>query len=157
MTDQSPAVVCRLLIEAINANDLDAAEKYIAAEAVNHVAPPGTEPGVKGFRAGWEMLKGAFPDFHFVIEQSVESGDTVSSRYTNIGTQEGEFAGIPASGRTMEVLGLDMVRVRDGQVVEHWAVMDMAAIAAQLGAGAGGNDGGDGGDHDGDSEDDADG
>jgi predicted ester cyclase len=68
-----------------------------------------------------------------VIEQSVESGDTVSNRYTNIGTQEGDFAGIPAPGRRMEVLGLDMIRVRDGQVVEHWAIMDQAAIAEQLG------------------------
>jgi predicted ester cyclase len=133
MSDQSAAKVCQLLIEAINANDLDTAETYIAPEAVNHAAPPGTEPGVKGFRAGWEALKTAFPDFHFVIEQSVESGEMVCSRYTNIGTQEGDFAGMPASGRRMEVVGLDMVRVRDGLVVEHWALLDQAAIAEQLG------------------------
>jgi steroid delta-isomerase-like uncharacterized protein len=132
-TELGPAAVCRLLIEAINAGDLDRAEQYIAPDAVNHIAPPGTPPGIEGFRSGWEMLKGAFPDFHFVIEATVENGDTCSSRYTNIGTQEAEFAGIPASGKTMEVLGIDFVRVRGGQVVEHWAVMDQAAIAEQLG------------------------
>lgn len=129
---EGPAAVCRRLIEAINAGDLDLAETFIAENAVNHIAPPGTEPGVKGFRSGWDALHGAFPDWQFVIESSVEQGDTVCSRYTNRGTQEGDFFGIPASGRRMEALGLDMVRVRDGQVIEHWAVMDMAAIQAQL-------------------------
>lgn len=136
MSDRSPAKVAQLIIEALNAGDLDTAETYIAPEAVNHAAPAGTPPGVKAFRAGWEALRAAFPDFHFVIEQSVESGDMVCSRYTDLGTHKGDFAGLPASGRRMEVLGLDMIRVRDGLVVEHWTLLDVPALMQQLGGGA---------------------
>jgi predicted ester cyclase len=128
-----PTEVVRLLIEALNDGDFATAETFIAPDAVNHAAPPGTEAGVKGFRGGWEMLRSAFPDFHFTLEHSVESGDTVSSRYTNRGTQDGEFLGQPATGRSFEALGLDMVRIRGGQVVEHWALFDVPQMLAQLG------------------------
>jgi steroid delta-isomerase-like uncharacterized protein len=135
MSDRSPATIAQLVIEALNAGDLDTAETYIADEAVNHAAPPGTPPGPKAFRAAWEMLRGAFPDFHFVIEESVEAGELVCSRYTDSGVQKGEFAGLPASGRRMEILGLDMIRVRDGLVVEHWSLLDVPALMQQLGGG----------------------
>jgi steroid delta-isomerase-like uncharacterized protein len=132
-----PTEVVRRLIDALNAGDFDRAEKYIAPDAVNHAAPPGTKPGVTGFRSAWEALRSGFPDFRFTIEHSVESGDVVASRYRNRGTQKGEFMGLPATGRSFQALGLDMVRVRDGQVVEHWALFDLAQMRAQLQAGQG--------------------
>lgn len=60
------------------------------------------------------------------IEHNVASGDTSVNRYTLRGTHT-------ASGRRYEILGLDMVRVRNGKVVEHWALLDADAMRAQLG------------------------
>jgi predicted ester cyclase len=127
-----PTDVVRRVIDALNAGDFDRAEKYIAPDAVNHAAPPGTKRGPAAFRPAWEALRASFSDFRFTIEHSVESGETVANRYMNRGTQTGEFTGRPATGRSFQALGLDMVRVRDGQVVEHWAILDLAQIQAQL-------------------------
>src|SRR5687768_17135602 len=120
-------VVCRV-IESLNAGDFDRAESFIAADAVNH-AVPDSSSGSAAFRQAWETLWSAFPDWQFDIEESVEAGDTVANRYTNRGTHQGEFMGKSATGRSVTVLGLDLVRVRDGQVVEHWALIDQTALA----------------------------
>ena len=53
---------------------------------------------------------------------------------TMTGTHEGEFMGIAATGRRMEVPGMDLVRIRDGKAVEHWGVTDNLAMMQQLGA-----------------------
>jgi predicted ester cyclase len=129
----SPREVVHRLVAALNAGDFDTAESLIDTHAVNHAAP-GNPVGVAAFRQSWDDLRSAFPDWHFTIEHSVEAGDTVASRYTNRGTQQGVFMGKPATGRRITVFGLDMVRVRDGRVVEHWALIDQAALAAQLGS-----------------------
>jgi predicted ester cyclase len=129
----SPAEVVKNVIDLVNAGDLDAAETFIAPDAVNHAAAPGAQPGTAAFRQGWEALRKAFPNWTFTIEHSITDGDVVSNRYLNRGTQDGEFAGRPATGRSCTALGLDMVRVRGGKVVEHWALLDLAAMGEQLG------------------------
>ena len=128
-----PADVVRRVIDLLNTGDLDAAEKLIAPDAVNHAAPPGTPPGPGAFRPAWEQVRSAFPDWTFTIERSVTDGDLVANRYTNRGTQTGEFAGHMAAGKSFTALGLDLVRVRDGLVAEHWALLDLASMGEQLG------------------------
>ena len=135
MTEKTnaPAEVVRRVIDLLNTGDLDAAEKLIAPDAINHAAPPGGGAGPAAFRPAWEAVRAAFPDWLFMIDQSVTDGDLVCCRYTNTGTQQGEFGGYPATGKSFSALGLDMVRVRDGRVVEHWALLDLAAMGEQLG------------------------
>jgi len=118
----SPAEVVWSLITALNARDVDAAHALIAEDSVNHVALPGTDPGKDGWRDIWTLLFDAFPDFSITIEQTVEQGDTVATRYTHRGTQEKEFLGQQPSGRSFVALGLDMIKVRDGLIVEHWGL-----------------------------------
>jgi steroid delta-isomerase-like uncharacterized protein len=125
--------VVHRVIELLNVGDLDGAERFIAPDAVNHAAPADAERGPAGFRPAWEELRTAFPDWTFRIDDSALDGDVVFNRYTNTGTQRGAFAGHPAKDRSFTALGLDMVKVRDGQVVEHWALLDLAAMASQLG------------------------
>lgn len=118
----SPADVVRRLIAALNARNLDAAHALLAHDSVNHVALPGTDPGKDGWREIWTLLFDAFPDFSTTIEQTVEQGDTVATRYTHRGTQAKEFLGQPPSGSSFVALGLDMIKVRDGAIVEHWGL-----------------------------------
>jgi steroid delta-isomerase-like uncharacterized protein len=118
----SPADVVRSLIAALNARHLDAALALVAEDSFNHVALPGTHPGRDGWTVIWRMLFSAYPDFTITIEQTVEQGDTVATRYTHRGTQTGEFMGQPPSGKSFVALGLDMIKVRDGLIVEHWGL-----------------------------------
>jgi predicted ester cyclase len=127
-SDLSPAEVVTRLTDAFNAGDFDLAMSYVADDAVNH-GPPATA-SLREWRAGWEATRAGFPDIHAEVEHIVEQGDTACRRLRLSGTSAG--GPIPAGAR-FDVVGLDMVRVRNGQVVEHWALGDSATMAAQLG------------------------
>jgi ketosteroid isomerase-like protein len=88
----------------------------------------GDHYGIEARRRTWETSGASgFHDVPVTIEQNVESGDTSVDRYTSRGTHT-------ASGRRYEVLGMDMVRVRNGRIVEHWALRDSDAIRHQPGS-----------------------
>lgn len=123
-TTRSPAEVVARITEAFNAGDFDSPLSLIADEAVNH-GPPATD-GLDAWRQSWIASKAAFPDMHADVEHVVEQGDTVCRRLRITGTNA-------PTGRRVDVLGMDMVRVVDGKLVEHWALMDINGMAEQLG------------------------
>jgi predicted ester cyclase len=122
-----PAEVLQRLSEAFNAGDLQEAMSYIAADAVNHGPPP--TASLQDWHQRWVGMRTAFPDLNSHTQQVLEGGDTACRRLTISGTNTG---GDAPTGRRFEVLGMDMVRVRDGKLVEHWALLDTAGMAAQL-------------------------
>lgn len=123
----SPAEVVTRLTDAFNAGDLDLAMSYIADDAVNH-GPPPTSTRAE-WRATWEASRTMFPDIHAAVEHIIEEGDTACRRLRLSGTSAG---GAAPAGTRFEIIGMDMVRVRGGQVVEHWALGDAASMAEQL-------------------------
>ena len=70
---------------------------------------------------------------HFTVEDLIAESDRVVVRWTNVGTHVGDFAGIPATGRTFTIPGIDIYRVADGQLREHWHVIDQLGMLGQLG------------------------
>jgi steroid delta-isomerase-like uncharacterized protein len=129
----TPTEVIQRFIEAFNAADIEGALSLVAPDAVDHAGVPGQGPGREGWRTKWDVIHTAFPDLEWVIQQSVEDGDTVASRYIMRGTHKGDFMGIPATGNRGETTAIDMVTVRDGLIVEHWGVIDMMTLMVQLG------------------------
>jgi predicted ester cyclase len=80
------------------------------------------------------MSKAALPDARYTIESAVGTGDEAVCRVRLTGTHQGELFGIPATGKKIDVLIMDWVRLNaSGQVVEHWGVMQESALMAQLG------------------------
>ena len=77
-------------------------------------------------------VHGAIPDIAFTIEDSVESGDTIWVRVRGRGTATGPFFG-PPSGRPVDFTVVDIARIVDGRIVEHWGVPDRFAVLAQTG------------------------
>ena len=75
----------------------------------------------------------ATPDISFTIEDAVERGDTIWVRVRARGTATGPFFG-PPSGRPIDITVIDIARVVDGRIVEHWGVPDRFALLAQTGA-----------------------
>ena len=125
------AQVHRRLVAAypeILAGRLDDALSLIDPEVIDHRGGvEGDHHGRDAWRRKWErMTVIGFRDVSVTVEQNVAAGDTSVNRYTSRGTH-------PASGRRYEVVSMDMIRVRDGMVVEHWALRDQAAMADQLG------------------------
>ncbi|MGH7601513.1 MAG: ester cyclase, partial [bacterium] len=79
------------------------------------------------------MFRTAFPDLQVTVEDIIAKGDKVWVYTTMRGTNKGEFMGMPATGKKIEVKGIDIVRFVNGKAVEHWGVSDDLTMMQQLG------------------------
>lgn len=121
------------LAQNVNAGNIDAAVESFAQDAVDHDPAPGQPAGREGFKAFFTELTAAFPDAHIEPAHLVADDDNVAVAYTLTGTHEGEFQGIAATGRKIEVRGLQIGRFENGQIVERWGSSDELGILQQLG------------------------
>ncbi len=80
------------------------------------------------------MLRSAFPDFKATIDDILAEDDKVVLRMTWNGTQKGEFLGVPATGKRVSFGVIDIIRIANGKLVEHWGQMDSMSMMQQLGA-----------------------
>lgn len=126
-------VLERINEEAFNRGDVDALDELVADDFVEHDPMPGMSPDREGLKAMIRGLHAAFPDFHTEVEDRIVAGDKVVERWCSTGTQEGEFMGIPPTDRHVEVHGMDISRLADGRLVEHWTQLDMMSMVQQLG------------------------
>lgn len=120
----------RRVFALISSGDLADVEALIAPDYVDHRGGP---PGRDGFVLGLAMIRAAFPDWSSTPDDILVDGDRVGARWTVRGTQEGEFMGIPASGRSIVMQEAGILRFRDGQLVELWRVADELGMLRQLG------------------------
>lgn len=88
---------------------------------------------VEGVKNAIRHLHSAFPDFSLSIEDLVSHGDRVWGRMTGRGTQKGQFGPMPPTGKKMEITVIDIMRFKDGKLVEHWGVPDRLSAMEQLG------------------------
>ena len=124
----------RTFEEVFNKGDLAIVDDLVAPDFVNHEVPPGmNNRGPKATRQVVRMLRTAFPDLHFTIEDLVAEGDTVAGRVTMSGTHLGPFQGIPPTGRSFQQAHMHFVRFRDGKAIEHRAVRDDLGMMRQFG------------------------
>jgi steroid delta-isomerase-like uncharacterized protein len=131
------ATMSRIYEEVFSQGDLGLLDELLADDFVEHEElPPGVPQGKGAPRAMMTMMRGAFPDFHARVEELLEDGDKVIARVRFSGTHQGEFMGIPATGKRFDIAVIDIIEFRDGKGVAHWGVMDMAAMMEQLGVGA---------------------
>jgi predicted ester cyclase len=133
MSGQDNKAIIRRGFEAMNSQDLSVVEQIMAPGYVNHDMPA-PAPGPEGFKQVLGAFFSAFPDMHITLEAQLGDGDLVANRGTFTGTHQGEFMGIPATGRQVAVNFMDMWRLEDGQAVENWVRIDMLSLMVQLGA-----------------------
>lgn len=133
MSAESKALLNRFF-EGVNAGDLSVIDEVIADDFVEREEFPGISPDKAGVKQFFEMFRGAFPDFRMEPRETVAEGDLLCVRSVTTGTHEGEFLGVPPTGKRIEAAGFDMVRIRDGQVTEHWGLLDALTLMQQLGA-----------------------
>jgi steroid delta-isomerase-like uncharacterized protein len=132
MSGQNTSIVKRYVEEIYNKGNLDLAAELVTNDYVNHTGFQTVE-GVQGLQAFAGMLRTAFPDFHEVLEDQIEAGDKEVHRYTITGTHQGEFVGIPATGKKVTVTGITIARLREGKIAEEWSQADMLGVMQQLG------------------------
>jgi steroid delta-isomerase-like uncharacterized protein len=129
------AATMRRIYELINAGDIDGFGDLMAADVVEHEELPGLEPTKEGIKEFFRAYIAAFPDLHMDPQDVLVSGDKVVARVRATGTNQGDFMGMPASGKRIDVQLVDIMRFGDdGLVREHWGVMDSMTMMQQLGA-----------------------
>jgi predicted ester cyclase len=131
--ERNKAVIRRFVEEVQNNKSEAAYDELNDPEFVNLSSPPGVPSDREG---GKEFLWGflhAFPDSRFTIDDMIAEGDRVVTKKTFTGTHTGDFAGIPATGSRVTLQYVDIMRVREGRIVEHWLSMDQLSFMQQLG------------------------
>ncbi len=127
----------RRFYEEISAGNLAVIDELVADDVVEHEEFPGLQPNKEGVRQYFTLLRRAFPDLRMEPHEMIAEDDLVCARVTITGTHEGDFLGMAPTGKPIEVETIDMLRIRDGQGIEHWGVTDAMTMMHQLGAFAG--------------------
>ncbi|MFJ8812719.1 ester cyclase [Amycolatopsis thermoflava] len=114
--------------------DLDAVDRYLDPAFVNHDPPfPGIPDGPDGMRKAAAMMRLAMPDWHSDVERLVAEDDIVVEVFTARGTHQGELMGVPGTGRTISLRGINVFRVRGDRITERWGRLDQLGLLQQLG------------------------
>jgi steroid delta-isomerase-like uncharacterized protein len=128
------AMAQRWFAEVMNEGKEEVIDELCAENFVDHDPLPGTSPDRQGIHDFVKQVRAAFPDIEMTADDILVEGDGLAVRSTVRGTHQGEFMGIPASGKKVEVSNYDFVRFENDQVVEHWGTIDSAALMEQIGA-----------------------
>jgi steroid delta-isomerase-like uncharacterized protein len=132
--EQNKAIPRRVTDEAWNRGNLAVLDELIAPDFVRHtpLRPEGVR-GIEGFKHHVVTTRAAFPDAQFTIGDEIAEGDKVVNHWTFRGTHQGEFGGIPPTGKTVTMTGIAIVRIADGKVAEIWDEVDALGLLRQLG------------------------
>jgi steroid delta-isomerase-like uncharacterized protein len=126
--------IVRDFIDALfNQGDLTAVDRYLADDFLNHDQPFGADSTREGMRQAGALFRGAFPDWHATPDLLIAENDLVAEHFSATGTQRGELMGVPATGRTVTLRGINIFRIRDDRIVERWGRLDELGFLRQLG------------------------
>ena len=131
-TERNKAVVQRYYEEVLNQGHLETLAHIAVADYREHAPLPGQADGRTGLQQRVELLRSAFQPV-FILEDIIAEDDKVVVRWTHQGTHQGAFLGIPPTGKSFTITGIDIHALRDGQLAEHWDVVDQLSLLQQLG------------------------
>jgi predicted ester cyclase len=132
--DPGMAVVRRNTDEVQGKGNWEVFDELFAEDFIDHTPQPGGFKADKGsVKELYTMLRTAFPDFHAKIHFQMVDGDRVTSYKTYYGTHEGPIFGLESTGRKMHFESVDVMRVRNGQITDHWGAGDLLSVVQQLG------------------------
>ena len=132
-TERNKAVVRRFVEEVQNRKDFGVYDELNDPDFVNLSSPPGVPPDREGGKMYLSGFLNAFPDSQFTIDDMIAEGDRVATKKTFTGTHTADLGEIPATGKRVTLQYVDILRLRNGKIVEHWLSMDQLSFLQQLG------------------------
>lgn len=134
--EDNKAQARRLFEEGFSQGKVDVVDEVLGPNFVCY--DPNSESGeVRGadtIKGEIEYFRNAVPDLTYTIEDQIAEDDKVVTRYTVSGTHQGEFFGVPATGKRIRMTGTSIDRFEDGKMVEEWPEYDLLGVMRQLGA-----------------------
>jgi predicted ester cyclase len=132
---ESNKQICRDYFAAFLKGDVDWMKKHIAPSFVRHdPGLPFEVKGPEGVKQLHDVLMPAFPDMKLPLLDFVAEGEKVLVRLKVQATHTGPFGDMAPTGRKVDIDVLDLFQIRDGILVEHWALLDNLGMLKQLGA-----------------------
>jgi predicted ester cyclase len=128
---ENVAAARRVIAEGFSEGNLAVCDELFSPDMVEHQR--GLRPGIEGVKDTIRTLRSWFSDFELTIVDLAASDDTVWIRNRATGVNTGEVFGQPATGRSIDVTVVDIMRFADGRIVEHWGVPDQLGMLIQLG------------------------
>jgi len=127
------AVVARFIEEVINQGQMNTADEIVAEDFIELDPLPGQRQGRAGLKEVIAMLRTAFPDIHWVIDETISAGDKVVTRFNWAGTHCGPFLGIPPTSKAVRVRSVVIDRIVSGKMTDSRILMDTLGLMQQLG------------------------
>jgi predicted ester cyclase len=128
--EESKQLFRRFYTEVVGGGDYSDLDSFIATDYVDHNAAEG---GPEVVRTHLEAIRTTLPDFTIRIEDIFAEGDYVITRVTGRGTHLGEWMGIKPTGREIRLKGINIDRINNGRIVEHWGEADTVGMLVQMG------------------------
>lgn len=131
--EKNKAFVHRYITEILNSHDVNAVLQCFTNESIDHSAPPGVPEGLAGIEQWFRMFFTGFPDAEAEVYDMVGERDFVWHRGFFRATHSGEFLGRPPTGNQIAVPVMEMNRIANDKIMEHWGGIDMYMFMQQLG------------------------
>ncbi len=133
ISDTAKAVIRMNTEEVQGKGRFDLFDELFGEDFVDHTTQPGTTPDKAGVKKLYTYLRQAFPDFHAEIHWQLADGDRVTTYKTYHGTHEGEFLGVAPTHRKIQFETVDVMRVQNGKITDHWGVGNLLSLMQQIG------------------------
>jgi predicted ester cyclase len=131
--EENKTIIYRYFDQVINQGKLAVVDELVAPGFIEHKPTPGQSPGREGLKQLIPLFHAAFPDAQTGIEDIIAEGDKVAVRSVTRATHTGPMMGLEPTGRRVEYSGVDIFRIANGQIVEHWWERDHLTMMRQLG------------------------
>ncbi len=126
-TEANKALVRRYYHEVLNQRNMAVLDDLFDPTFVTQL-PAGGAVDLDKFKRAVRMSHNAFPDLHVTVEDQIAEGDKVVTRLTGRGTHQGEFAGVPATGKPVTVTAIHIHRIAHGKIVELWEEINLLGV-----------------------------
>ena len=131
MTDtEANKALVRRYFTAIEEGDLTALDEVVSTDYQDHGR--GRQPGREALKAAAQTLRVAFPDVTSTVTHMLAEGDLIAVRNRVTGTQQGPLGALAATGKRVDFTALQLFRVEDELIVEHWEIFDETTLTQQL-------------------------
>jgi predicted ester cyclase len=128
---QCQSLVERWAREGVAKGDVEVFEHLVSAEAIDHSGPTPAR-GVEGFKSRTRAMHAAIKDIEVTVEDLLVDGDKIAWRWKLTGTHYGPFLGVAPTGKRVTLTGINIQRVANGTVVEHWSNADQLGLLRQI-------------------------
>jgi predicted ester cyclase len=134
MPEDIKAIGRRIAEEVYNQGRVEVIDEIVAPDIREHGSlPPGVPPGREGLKVLIQALRSAFPDLKYRVDLQVVEGDLLANRVTASGTMKGDLWGMRATGKKATWTESHFVRIKNGQMTDHWGDVDQLGMLQQLG------------------------